>query len=67
MPPMCVITSYSIHYTKLYDVLDEGLAQPILIGRPAVIERRIAQAGLDLVVGRDFEVVNTEDDPRYLV
>jgi len=46
-------------------VLDEGLAQPILIGRPAVIERRIAQAGLDLVVGRDFEVVNTEDDPRY--
>jgi malate dehydrogenase (oxaloacetate-decarboxylating)(NADP+) len=46
-------------------VLDEGLAQPILIGRPAVIERRIAKAGLDLVVGRDFEVVNTEDDPRY--
>jgi len=46
-------------------VLDEGLAQPILIGRPAVIERRIAKSGLDLVVGRDFEVVNTEDDPRY--
>jgi len=46
-------------------VIDEGLAQPILIGRPAVIERRIAQAGLNLVVGRDFEVVNTEDDPRY--
>jgi len=46
-------------------VLDEGLAQPILIGRPAVIERRIAKAGLDLVMGRDFEVVNTEDDPRY--
>ncbi|QID18929.1 NADP-dependent malic enzyme [Nitrogeniibacter mangrovi] len=46
-------------------VLDEGLAQPILIGRPAVIEHRIAKAGLDLVIGRDFEVVNTEDDPRY--
>ena len=46
-------------------VIDEGLAQPILIGRPAVIERRIAKAGLNLVIGRDFEVVNTEDDPRY--
>ncbi len=46
-------------------VIDESLARPILIGRPAVIERRIAQAGLDLVIGRDFDVVNTEDDPRY--
>ena len=46
-------------------VVEEGLAAPILIGRPAVIESRIAKAGLDLKLGRDFEVVNTEDDPRY--
>ncbi|MCB1959954.1 MAG: NADP-dependent malic enzyme, partial [Rhodocyclaceae bacterium] len=46
-------------------VVEEGLATPILIGRPAVIESRIAKVGLDLKIGRDFEVVNTEDDPRY--
>ncbi|KAA3654521.1 MAG: NADP-dependent malic enzyme [Proteobacteria bacterium] len=46
-------------------VVEEGLARPILIGRPAVIARRIARAGLDLVETRDFEIVNTEDDPRY--
>ncbi|MFV0663762.1 NADP-dependent malic enzyme [Denitromonas sp.] len=45
--------------------VEEGLARPILIGRPAVIARRIARAGLDLVETRDFEIVNTEDDPRY--
>ncbi|MCZ4304239.1 NADP-dependent malic enzyme [Zoogloeaceae bacterium G21618-S1] len=46
-------------------VVEEGLARPILIGRPAVIARRIARAGLDLVENRDFDIVNTEDDPRY--
>ena len=46
-------------------VLDEELARPILIGRPSVIERRIEKIGLDLAIGRDFEVVNVEDDPRY--
>jgi malate dehydrogenase (oxaloacetate-decarboxylating)(NADP+) len=46
-------------------ILDEDLARPILIGRPAVIERRIERYGLDLVAGRDFEVVNQESDPRY--
>ncbi|MFO1250986.1 MAG: NADP-dependent malic enzyme [Inhella sp.] len=46
-------------------VVDEGLAQPILIGRPAVIEARIARAGLRLQVGRDIELVNPEDDARY--
>jgi len=46
-------------------VVDEGLARPILIGRPAVIEQRIARAGLRLVVGRDIELVNPEDDARY--
>jgi malate dehydrogenase (oxaloacetate-decarboxylating)(NADP+) len=46
-------------------VLDEGLARPILVGRPAVIEARIARAGLRMKPGRDVEVVNPEDDPRY--
>ena len=46
-------------------VLDEGLARPILIGRPAVIETRIAKAGLRLRLGHDVECVNPEDDPRF--
>ncbi|MBW7862080.1 MAG: NADP-dependent malic enzyme [Rhodocyclaceae bacterium] len=46
-------------------ILDEGLATPILIGRPSVIEMRIKKIGLSLVPGRDFEVVNPEYDPRY--
>jgi len=46
-------------------VIDEHLAQPILIGRPEVIEMRIKRTGLRLVPGRDFEVVNPESDPRY--
>jgi len=46
-------------------VIDEHLARPILVGRPAVIEMRIAKAGLNLQAGRDFEVVNPESDPRY--
>jgi malate dehydrogenase (oxaloacetate-decarboxylating)(NADP+) len=46
-------------------VIDERLAQPILIGRPEVIEMRIKKTGLRLVPGKDFEVVNPENDPRY--
>jgi malate dehydrogenase (oxaloacetate-decarboxylating)(NADP+) len=45
--------------------IDEGLATPILIGRPGVIEMRIAKIGLNLVPERDFEIVNPESDPRY--
>jgi malate dehydrogenase (oxaloacetate-decarboxylating)(NADP+) len=46
-------------------IIDERLARPILIGRPAVIEMRIRKAGLNLEPGRDFDVVNPESDPRY--
>ncbi|HRP24697.1 NADP-dependent malic enzyme [Thauera sp.] len=46
-------------------VLDEGLARPILIGRPEVIEMRIKKIGLNLVPERDFEIINPESDPRY--
>ena len=45
--------------------VDENLAHPILIGRPAVIETRIAKAGLRIRVGVDVEVVNPEDDARF--
>ena len=46
-------------------VLDERLAQPVLIGRPDVIAMRIEKAGLRIAAGRDFEVVNPNSDPRY--
>ncbi len=46
-------------------VVDDKLAKPILIGRPAVIEARIAKAGLRLKLGVDVECVNPEDDPRF--
>ena len=46
-------------------VVDEGLAKPILVGRPAVIERRIERHALRLRRGVDFEMINPEDDPRY--
>jgi len=46
-------------------LLEERLCQPILIGRPSVIENRIERFGLGLRPGTDFEVINPEDDPRY--
>jgi malate dehydrogenase (oxaloacetate-decarboxylating)(NADP+) len=46
-------------------VVDEGLARPILIGRPAVIQRRIERYGLRIKPGTDFELVNPEWDERY--
>jgi malate dehydrogenase (oxaloacetate-decarboxylating)(NADP+) len=45
--------------------VDEGLAHPILIGRPAVIEARLVKAGLRLKLGVDVENVNPEEDPRF--
>ena len=46
-------------------VRDERLAQPVLIGRPEVIEMRIERAGLRIQAGKDFEVVNPDSDARY--
>ncbi|PWW48861.1 NADP-dependent malic enzyme [Melaminivora alkalimesophila] len=45
--------------------IDDGIARPILIGRPAVIATRLAKAGLRMQPGVDVEVVNPEDDPRF--
>jgi malate dehydrogenase (oxaloacetate-decarboxylating)(NADP+) len=46
-------------------VVDEGVALPTLIGRPAVIAERIEKFGLRLRSGLDYAVVNVEDDHRY--
>jgi malate dehydrogenase (oxaloacetate-decarboxylating)(NADP+) len=46
-------------------VLDEGLAKPILIGRPDVIAMRIERYGLRIRLGTDVQIVNPHDDPRY--
>ena len=46
-------------------IVEEGLAQPILIGRPAVVETRLERYGLSIRPGRDFTLINPEDDPRY--
>ncbi len=46
-------------------VVDEGLAWPILIGRPEVVHMRIERLGLRLEEGRDFELTNPQNDPRY--
>ncbi|MFW6077004.1 MAG: NADP-dependent malic enzyme, partial [Hyphomicrobiales bacterium] len=46
-------------------VLQEGLAVPILIGRPDVIAMRLERHGLALRGGEDFEIINPHDDPRY--
>jgi malate dehydrogenase (oxaloacetate-decarboxylating)(NADP+) len=46
-------------------VVDESIARPILVGRPAVVEQRIAKLGLRIRIGKDFELVNPESDTRY--
>ena len=46
-------------------VVDEGLARPTLIGRPAIIAQRIEKFGLRLKEELDYDVVNVEQDHRY--
>ncbi len=46
-------------------MIEETTDKPILIGRPEVIERRCERAGLPIRPGRDFDIVNPQDDPRY--
>ena len=46
-------------------IVDEGLARPILIGRPEVVSTRIKRYGLRVAAGKDFEIVNPESDSRY--
>jgi len=46
-------------------VVDEGLAKPILVGRPQVVEQRLERLGLRVRPGKGIELVNPEFDPRY--
>jgi malate dehydrogenase (oxaloacetate-decarboxylating)(NADP+) len=46
-------------------MVEEGLAQPILIGRPGVIEQRLERYGLSILPDKDFTLINPDDDPRY--
>jgi len=46
-------------------VLEEGLAKPILVGRPDVVKMRLERAGLRMQPGRDFEIVDPESDSRF--
>jgi malate dehydrogenase (oxaloacetate-decarboxylating)(NADP+) len=46
-------------------VVDEGLARPILVGRPPVLEKRIEKFGLRLKIGQHFDVINPDFDERY--
>ncbi|MEE4407611.1 MULTISPECIES: NADP-dependent oxaloacetate-decarboxylating malate dehydrogenase [unclassified Serratia (in: enterobacteria)] len=52
-----------LHATQ--ELVSQGLAYPILVGRPSVIEMRLQKLGLQLTPGKDFEVVNNESDPRF--
>ncbi|MGL1922464.1 MAG: NADP-dependent malic enzyme [Hyphomicrobiales bacterium] len=46
-------------------VIDEGIAIPVLVGRPEVIENRCEQLGLHIRPHKDFEICNPENDARY--
>jgi len=46
-------------------VVDEGMARPLLIGRPEVIARRVEQLGLRIKRDQDYELVDPNNDPRY--
>ena len=46
-------------------VVDEGLARPILVGRPTVLKQRIERFGLRLEAGKDYDEINPEYDERY--
>jgi malate dehydrogenase (oxaloacetate-decarboxylating)(NADP+) len=46
-------------------IVDQGIARPVLIGRPSVIESRIERLSLRIRPGVDFELCNIENDPRF--
>ncbi|MFN2110950.1 MAG: phosphate acyltransferase, partial [Anaerolineae bacterium] len=46
-------------------VIDEGIARPVLIGRPEVIENRVQELGLRMRPEKDFELINILQDPRF--
>ena len=47
-------------------LVDDGIARPVLVGRPDVVANRIDKLGLRLRSDIDFDLVNPQDDPRYV-
>jgi len=45
--------------------IQDKLCQPILIGRPDVVNSRLEKFGLSIRPGTDFELINPEKDNRY--
>ena len=46
-------------------MLDEGIARPIIIGRPEIVQRRAERLDLRFKPGIDVELIDPSDDPRY--
>jgi len=46
-------------------MIEDTVDRPILIGRPEIVEHRLKKMGLKIEIGRDFELVNPQDDPRF--
>ncbi|MGU3538306.1 NADP-dependent malic enzyme [Methylobacterium sp. A54F] len=46
-------------------IVEDGVAKPILVGRPRVVETRLKRFGLSMRQGEHFELIDPEDDPRY--
>lgn len=46
-------------------IVDEGIAKPLLVGRPGVIEKRIEKLGLRIRADHDFTLINQDSDPRF--
>jgi malate dehydrogenase (oxaloacetate-decarboxylating)(NADP+) len=49
----------------IQQVVEEGLAFPVLVGRPDVIQRRMNELSINLQAGTDFEIINPQQDERY--
>jgi malate dehydrogenase (oxaloacetate-decarboxylating)(NADP+) len=46
-------------------IIDEGIAKPIVVGRPEKLQNQITKFGLRFELGKEVEVVNPESDPRF--
>jgi malate dehydrogenase (oxaloacetate-decarboxylating)(NADP+) len=46
-------------------VVEESIAKPILIGRPDVVESRLTRFGLSIRPGKDFHLIDPNNDSRY--
>src|SRR3546814_18741591 len=62
-PPRSTRTDTLFPYPTLFR--SEGLAQPILVGRPEVVSTRVQRLGLRIRPGEDVPLINPQDDPRF--